>query len=121
MAKRILIVEDSRTQRMLLAAFLGARPEWELQEAATGAEAVARAADARPDLVLLDLHLPDTTAAELLPRLPPGVPVLVISTATFEDECRRAVSLGAAGYLLKPLDEVKLRAEVERALGAGNA
>jgi DNA-binding response OmpR family regulator len=108
-------VEDSRTQRLIYALWL--REQFELSEAASGAEAVARAAEARPDAVILDLHLPDTDAVALLPRLPAGVPVLVVSTDTFEEECKRAVAAGARSYLLKPVEQEKLVAELVRVMG----
>jgi response regulator of citrate/malate metabolism len=84
--------------------------------ASTGAEALAEIARLRPDLVLLDVYLPDMTGLEVLRRLRAGgspVDVIVISAARDVDSIRSALHGGVLHYLVKPFDrrafETRLR------------
>lgn len=82
-----------------------------VEEAGTLAEAEARARAAPPDLVLLDLMLPDVqgfAGLALLQAVLPGVPVAIVSSREDEAAVRQAVALGARGYLSKsaPLDRM---------------
>jgi DNA-binding NarL/FixJ family response regulator len=72
--------------------------------AVDGAEAVARLADLRPDVVLMDLRMPNLDGAgatEIITRDHPGVRVVVLSTYDTDADIVRAVAAGASGYLLK--------------------
>ncbi|MEV0152798.1 response regulator [Micromonospora sp. NPDC050686] len=85
--------------------------------ASTGAEAVARVEELRPDLVLLDLYLPDMFGLDVVTRLRAArhdCDVLVISAAREAEAVRRAVRYGAVNYLLKPFGFDELRARLEQ-------
>nr|WP_255426364.1 response regulator [Pseudonocardia sp. C8] len=84
-----------------------------------GEEAVELAARLRPDLVLLDVYLPDVSGLEVLSRLRTGAPddpfVLVVTAADDPDTVAAALHGGALHYLVKPFDFAALAAQVQRA------
>ncbi len=122
MSAKILVVDDDAAIRRLLVRTLE-RAGYAVVEAADGRAALnARAID-RPDLVLLDLGLPDRDGLELLPILvrPPGpaipVPAVIVLTAReATDEKVTALDLGADDYITKPFDTEELLARVRSAL-----
>ncbi|MCO1574609.1 response regulator transcription factor [Crossiella sp. SN42] len=87
-------------------------------EAASGREAVELGERLRPDVVLMDLRMPDTdgaTATAQLARRAPGVRVLILTTYDSDSDILRAVEAGAAGYLLKDTPRQDLVAAVRAA------
>jgi response regulator of citrate/malate metabolism len=85
--------------------------------AGTGEQAVAAVDDLRPDLVLLDLYLPDVFGLDVIPRLRAAghdCDVMVISAAREADAVRGAVRHGVVDYLLKPFEYDDLRVRLER-------
>ncbi|HEU4743538.1 MAG TPA: response regulator transcription factor [Meiothermus sp.] len=105
MPLRLLIVDDHPIVREGLKAFLGLYADLEVVgEADNGEEAVSKSRKLSPDLVLLDLQLSDGHGLSFLPRLlaiPNPPKVLILTSFLEEDGLRQALSLGAAGYLLK--------------------
>lgn len=90
-------------------------------EAGTGAEAVAMAESLRPDVILMDLRMPDVdgvTATERILAALPNTRVLVVTTYESDADILRAVEAGAAGYLLKDASRAEL-AEAVRDAGRG--
>jgi len=104
--KRVLIVEDSPTARRHLAQVLSECEDFELAGQARDGEEAVRAAEAlQPDLVTLDVFLPDLTAAEVVRRLQARRPVavLLLSDAPRDaDDVFRALEAGAVDFLPKP-------------------
>ena len=102
---RLLIADDHPVVRDGLRAMLATQPDMELVgEAATGTEAVAHARALRPDVVLMDLQMPDLDgpgAIATLREQAPEVRVLVLTTYGTDADITRAVEAGATGYLLK--------------------
>ncbi|WP_225630210.1 response regulator [Streptomyces solaniscabiei] len=85
--------------------------------AGTGEQALAAAGELRPDLILLDLYLPDLFGLDVIPRLRAAghdCDVMVISAAREADTVRGAVRHGVVDYLLKPFDFADLRVRLER-------
>jgi len=112
-----LIIEDDANQRRLVRGALREAGH-EIAEAATGDEGLRVGADQRPELVLLDLGLPDTDGLELLPRLLEVSPLTRVIVLTGRDSVAAAVEAlraGARHYLVKPweLDELLLVVERE--------
>ncbi|MFN7782615.1 MAG: response regulator transcription factor [Lysobacterales bacterium] len=117
-----LVVDDSRVSRMMLSALLREqRPGLAIHEAADGAEAVARAAELRPDLVTLDINMPVMDGFEAAERIRAALPTatIVLLTANVQAASKaRAETLGVH-FLAKPITE----AVVKQALalwGAGH-
>jgi DNA-binding NarL/FixJ family response regulator len=119
---RILLVDDHPVVRAGLAMLLGAEPDLEVVgEAADGSEALARAAQLQPDVVLMDLRMPvldGAAATERLLRDVPGARVLVLTTYDTDGDIIRAVAAGATGYLLKDTPRAQL-ADAVRAAARG--
>ena len=117
-----LIVDDDERVRSTLARILRWLGAWQrLETAADGAEALALAAELRPDLVLVDLWLPDGMGLDLLPALralAPGCHIVVITAEEAPELHARALAAGADGYLLKTMPPDALLAAL-RALAAG--
>lgn len=121
MTLRLLVVDDHPVVRAGLVAMLGEEPDFEVVgEAANGSEAVVRAAELRPDVVLMDLRMPVMDGAEATARLraQSGPPVLVLTTYDTDADIVRAVEAGAMGYLLKDSPRAAL-ADAVRAASRG--
>jgi len=92
--------------------------------AITGDEALRRASSKRPDAVILDMRLPDTTGDQLLTRLrtlDESVPIVMLSGDADDDVARRTVAAGAFQYMKKPFDFEVLQQTITRAVLAGRA
>jgi DNA-binding NarL/FixJ family response regulator len=103
-AERILLVDDHPLTRAALAALLQQHGFDVAGEASDGGEAIERAADLQPDLILLDLSMPGLDGLSALPRLREAAPdceVVVLTASGTEDNLLAAIRGGAAGYLLK--------------------
>jgi DNA-binding NarL/FixJ family response regulator len=104
MAASILIVDDHPLTRGALATLLGQNGFDVIAEAGDGNEAIEAARRLHPDLVLLDLSMPDLDGLSALPRLREAAPdceVVVLTASGTEDNLLAAIRAGAAGYLLK--------------------
>ncbi len=122
----VLVVDDDRTMRVLLRAFLRAAGH-EVDVAEGGEEALALLAARRPDLVLLDYQMTGMSGPEVLsrmraePRLD-GVPILMLTGMDLDARVEAALLAGADGYLQKPVERRAFVARVEAALqGRGAA
>jgi len=112
-AMTLLYIEDNPANVEVVARYLAGREHARLLIAVSGAEGLAAAAEHRPDLVLLDLHLNDMTGDQVLGRLmtdpaTSGIPVAVLSADASPHVIRRLLSSGASAYLTKPLDLARL-------------
>jgi DNA-binding NarL/FixJ family response regulator len=120
---RVLVVDDHPMVREGLRSMLGADGIDVVGEAATGGEALERAGELAPDLVLLDLELPDSDGLNVLRHLReryPRLPVLVVTMHEDPELVRRAVPGGAAGYMLKGADRRELLAGVRAVCSGGS-
>ncbi len=118
--KKILIIEDVAFNLDLLVQLL--EDEYELITADNGAAGVAMAAQERPDLILMDMSLPemDGWAATQCIKSQAGlkhIPVIALTAHTMSGDEERARAAGCDGYLAKPLDEELLFQQLERFLG----
>lgn len=109
--KTVLIVDDSRVSRMMSRQFILSRhPQWQVEEAATGEEALQKAPDLKPFLILMDVNMPGMggiAAAEQLRSIIPESNVTML-TANVQDATRnRAQSIGA-GFMEKPITEARI-------------
>jgi pilus assembly protein CpaE len=102
----VLAVDDSVTVREMLTTLIGLQPDMQLVgTAASGHEAVRRAAELQPDIVLMDIHMPDLDGIQatwlVSSRAPHGAVIMVTSEERI-DFLQKAMSAGAQGYVLKP-------------------
>jgi DNA-binding NarL/FixJ family response regulator len=123
MTARVLIADDHPLTRDALAGLLTANGFEVVAQAAGGQEAIERSAELAPDLIVLDLTMPEMDGLSALPRLreaAPAAAVVVLTAAEDDENLLAAIRLGAAGYLLKsePPDRI---VEFLRAVARGEA
>jgi two-component system LytT family response regulator len=114
---RALIVDDEPLARSNLSVLLRKDTDIEsIQECGSGAEAVAQIRTTRPDLVFLDVQMPECGGFEVLKRLEADEPLPVIVFVTAYDEyALLAFDAGALDYLLKPFDDARFHLAMQRA------
>ncbi|MGH2573010.1 MAG: PAS domain S-box protein, partial [Actinomycetota bacterium] len=111
--RKILYIEDNLSNLRLVERVMAHRPAVEVLPAMQGRLGMDLAREHRPDLILLDLHLPDMQGQEVLGRLrrdpeTASIPVVVISADATPGQIRRLLAAGATDYLTKPLDVARL-------------
>jgi two-component system, NarL family, response regulator NreC len=114
---RILVVDDNESMRQGLKELLGAHPGWQVVgEASDGQEAVERAVQLTPSVVILDISMPKLDgigAAPLIRRAVPDAELVVLSQYDSLDVVARALDAGGRGYVLKSAASRDLLAAVE--------
>jgi NarL family two-component system response regulator LiaR len=114
----VLVVDDHPVVRQGLRTFLSLQDGIELAgEAADGVEAVAQAEELLPDVVLLDLVLPELDGIEAIRRIraiSPSTRVIVLTSYGEDEKIFPAIKAGAAGYLLKDMEPVELADAIRR-------
>lgn len=111
---RILIIEDDKDINKIMSGLLK-KNGYEVLCAFNGKEAEPMIKTV-PDLIIMDLMLPDTTGEELLKIVPDGTPVIAVSARSSVDDKVDLLSLGCVDYLTKPFDNKELLARIEVAL-----
>jgi two-component system nitrate/nitrite response regulator NarL len=121
---RLLVVDDHTLFRRGLVALLASEPSLQVVgEAGDAAEAVRRAGELQPDIVLLDNHLPGATGVQSLAGLreaAPSAKVVLLTVSEDEEDLQAALRGGASGYLLKTMEGDELFAALRR-IAAGEA
>jgi DNA-binding NarL/FixJ family response regulator len=121
---RILIAEDHPLYRKGMISLLQSIPEFEVVgEASTGEEAVARASQLQPEVILMDLQMPEVNGIEATRRIlreSPTIRVLMVTLFEDDDSVFMALRAGARGYILKDADEEEMVLSI-RAVGRGEA
>ena len=114
---RVLVVDDERAIRRYLHAALNAQG-YTVYEASNGQEALNAAVTDRPDLIILDLGLPDFDGVEVTRRLREwtNIPILILSVREQENDKIAALDAGADDYLTKPFSSGELMARLRVAL-----
>jgi DNA-binding response OmpR family regulator len=117
MAHRILVVEDDPTLRLVLRDNLQSEG-YQVDVASDGGSGVRRARAAIPDLIVLDLTLPDHDGFELLPifRSLGQVPIIVLTARTQRNDKLKGLTLGADDYITKPFDPAEFLARIRAVL-----
>lgn len=122
MRSRIAVVEDNPDNRLLVQALLEDR--FDIVEFETGVGAVAGLLDAKPDLVLLDISLPEMDGTEVLAWIREqkelqGLPVIALTAHAMAGDREKFLAAGFDDYLTKPIvDEAVLFESIERCLAA---
>jgi len=117
--QKVVLVDDEEPSRRKLRGLIEARPDLELvAECATAVEALRALRMHAPDLVFLDIRLPDLDGFEVLELASTSaVDAAIVFVTAFNDFACRAFEVGAVDYLLKPVDAVSFNRAVERARG----
>lgn len=118
--RRILLVDDSKTAVMMHQSVLGTLG-CEISTAHDGLEAVACATAFRPDLILMDVEMPNmdgfTACMRIREKLGPEVPIILVTTRGTADYVRRGFESGCSGYLTKPVTSLDLLSKARTYLG----
>lgn len=123
MAKRILVVEDVEDSRAILVLILQRYCGYQTIEAATGTQAIQKALSEEPDLIVMDLGLPDINGVDVAKALKENpatarIPV-VAHTAWSPDKWKdAALSIGMVEYLEKPVTKEVMKKTIERYVSA---
>ena len=122
--RRILYVEDNRENRILIKRVLEAEG-YTVDEAADGLSGLKMAQENRPDLILLDINLPDIDGYEATKRLRKmngisGVPVVALTANVMQGDREKSLEAGCDGYIQKPIDVDQLPDQIESYLGGRN-
>ena len=115
--RRVMYVEDDADIRMILEFSLANVGGYEVLGCPGGRAALAQAAAFRPDLVLLDVMMPDMSGPETLAALRElpemkGVPVVFITAKAMPEEVERLLDYGATGVIVKPFDPMTLAQDI---------
>jgi len=113
---RALIVDDEQLARQRVRLLLSEEPDVEvIGESEDGFEAVDQIQATRPDLVFLDVQMPDMDGFEVLRRVPQAFLPVVIFTTAYDQHALRAFEVNALDYLLKPFKPTRFKEAVQRA------
>jgi two-component system cell cycle response regulator DivK len=121
--EQILVVEDNGKNMKLFRDVLLAAG-YRVLEATTGGRAVEEATEHRPDLVLMDVQLPDMSGLDALGRLRAGestafIPVLAVTAQAMHGDRERFLAAGFDGYISKPVNIAELVGKVKQHCGGG--
>jgi CheY-like chemotaxis protein len=119
--KKVLVADDKATGRELIRTVLE-QCGHSVFEAGDGMEAVRKAREVLPDLIILDLHMPELDGFGAFRELRDderfnATPIIALTASAMQGDRERALSAGFTSYLAKPIGLNVLRAEVERLLG----
>ena len=113
---RALLVDDEQLARQRVRLLLGEEPDVEvIGESGDGFEAVDQIQATKPDLVFLDVQMPDMDGFEVLRRVPQALLPVVIFTTAYDQHALRAFEVNALDYLLKPFKPTRFKEAVQRA------
>ena len=114
---KVLIVDDEERNRDLLEAILGPLG-FDLSTADNGREALAKAVELKPDLILLDVMMPDLSGFEVCQQLRKSestvdIPIIMVTALDDRDSRIQGIEAGADDFISKPVDRVELKARVQ--------
>jgi len=120
--RRLLYIEDNAVNALIISELVARRHDLQLQVAGDGASGVALAQQWRPELVLLDMQLPDIDGHEVLHRLrsvpaTADIPCIALSANAMPEDIARALDAGMVDYWTKPLDFSLFRQALDRLFG----
>ena len=120
--KNVLIVEDSKAIRSMIRVALEEAGDFFAVEAGNGFEALKTLPSKRFDLIITDINMPDINGLELIGYVKgnptyQGIPLVIVSTEKSDEDKKRGMALGAAGYVVKPFKKEELVSVVKQVLG----
>ena len=122
MSLRVLICDDTMFMRTVIAKMVKDGGHEVVGEAGSGEEAVARYTELRPDVVTMDVVMPELSGIEAVQRIVadhPDARIVMCSAMGQEKLIEQAIQAGATGFVVKPFDSSKLLGALEDATGAG--
>jgi two-component system, OmpR family, alkaline phosphatase synthesis response regulator PhoP len=118
---KVLVVEDDRSIQMVLELVLTKVSKCDVIVASEGREGLAKIIEQKPDVVLLDLMLPGIDGFEICQQAKANestrhIPIIFLTAQPQPSAVARAMALGAAGYIVKPFDPIKIIDQINEAL-----
>lgn len=118
---KVLVVEDDRSIQMVLELVLSRVAQCQVLTASNGLEGIQRIQKEKPDVVLLDLMMPEMDGFEVCQRSKADestkhIPIIFLTAQPQPASVARAMALGAAGYIVKPFDPIKIVDQINEAL-----
>lgn len=120
MAKKLMIVDDAPVIRMMLKDILKHYGYDVVGEAGNGNDAVRKYIDLRPDLVTMDITMPEKDGIEALEeilKLDSSAKIVMVTAIDQRDSLMRAIKSGAVDYIVKPFEDDRVISAVEKAIG----
>jgi CheY-like chemotaxis protein len=122
--KRVLLVDDSSTALMMERMILD-RGKYQVLTARNGAEAVAKAQELLPDLIVMDVMMPEMTGIEACREIRANpetseIPIILVTTRGEPEHVEAGFASGCNEYVTKPVDSVELLSKVESLLSKGS-
>jgi CheY-like chemotaxis protein len=112
MARKLMIVDDSKVSRMRIRAFFATHcPQWTVQEAGSGDEALVMAASEQPDFVTMDVNMPGMSGfetAQLMLLRDPNIRIVML-TANIQEGSRQLAASMRLNFVAKPATEISLQ------------
>jgi CheY-like chemotaxis protein len=120
--KHVLIIDDEYDIRAVAQLTLKAVGGWDVSIAASGTEGLTKAADGQPDVILLDVMMPDMDGIETFQALQANpatqsIPVILMTAKVQAADQRRFADLGVIGIISKPFKAMKLPSQIAETLG----
>jgi two-component system, cell cycle response regulator DivK len=120
MKKKILIVEDN-AQNLYLATFLLEQGGYEVVSALTGQEAIGQTRAEKPDLILMDIQLPEMNGYQATIKIKNiadinHIPIVAVTSYALPGDREKALAIGCVGYIEKPFDPDTFVSEIEKYL-----
>ncbi len=118
---RVLVVDDAAFMRMLIKKILTQAGHQVVGEASNGKEAVEKYKELKPDLVTMDIVMPEMdgiTAVKEIMKIDPNAKIIMITAVGQEAKVMEALKSGAKGYIVKPFQAPKVIEEVNRVLSS---
>jgi two-component system chemotaxis response regulator CheY len=119
MKKRILVVDDAAIIRLMLSKIIVSDEYEVVGEAGNGTEAVQKYEELRPDLVTMDITMPDMDgiqAVKEIKKIDPNAKIVMCSAMGQKMMVLEAIEAGAASFIVKPFDEQKVKEVIKRTL-----
>jgi len=118
---KVLVVEDDRSIQMVLELVLSRMTKCQVIVASDGREGISKIQEQKPDVVLLDLMMPGMDGFEVCQRSKADeatkhIPIIFLTAQPQPASVARAMALGAAGYIVKPFDPIKIIDQINEAL-----
>jgi two-component system chemotaxis response regulator CheY len=122
----VLVVDDSKVMREMIAACLRPDPSLSITQAASGLEAIERLSLKTFDIVVLDLNMPDIGGLEVVEFVRSqdklrALPILIVTTRAEDDSRAKVLAAGASRYMTKPFAPALILDEVQSLLGGGGS
>ena len=120
MGKKVMLVDDTKFMRMMLANILKPKGFEIVAEASDGLEAIDKYKQCKPDLVTMDIVMPNMEGIEAVRNIVSGdskAKIIMVTAVGQDSKVKEAIQAGAKGYIVKPFQAPQVLEEVQKVLG----